>query len=399
MNNNSSVRRKKIPSDIESRVLINSRRRCCLCFYLEGDLEEKKGQIAHIDHKRNNNHESNLAFLCFKHHDEYDSKSSQSKGITHKELQYAKELLHQEIGKFFNTESSSSVGRAQVKITFEADFDKMQPEDRHNLINSIIDLTKIKGEITILNIERGSIKLTIEVDFEDAEKIYQEYSNGNLKEVGIIDVRPAQNILKKNIKFSKSFKTYHHGITKWQATDIILNPDSVSFFAGNKYTSPESSHYGLYLKRISSKYSVLIVTFMASTIHSAYPINHSYLKVPKGSDPLGILKKFLNVFGIEIDLTDKSNLLHTGIHIQLPVYVSSKSKLIKYLEECVEKNDEKYELVCIMEKGVIISNTIQLQLIFAISKNRYYSSLRDIRMKFDEGYLGRHITWKKSSKK
>jgi hypothetical protein len=41
--------RKKIPTDNETAVLVKSARRCPLCFCLEGDLEEKLGQIAHLD--------------------------------------------------------------------------------------------------------------------------------------------------------------------------------------------------------------------------------------------------------------------------------------------------------------------------------------------------------------
>jgi hypothetical protein len=76
-------------------VLMQVARRCALCFGLHGDLEMKKGQIAHIDHDPSNNIEHNLAFLCFNHHDEYDSKTSQAKGISPRELiAYKRCLTH-----------------------------------------------------------------------------------------------------------------------------------------------------------------------------------------------------------------------------------------------------------------------------------------------------------------
>ena len=37
----------------------------------------------------------NLAFLCFEHHDEYDSKTSQSKNITPGELKHYKNRLEE----------------------------------------------------------------------------------------------------------------------------------------------------------------------------------------------------------------------------------------------------------------------------------------------------------------
>jgi len=85
--------RKHIPKETETAVLVKCRRRCCLCFFLDNDTAVKKGQIAHIDHDPSNAAEDNLAFLCFDHHDEYDGKTSQSKGLTQEEVKHAKAKL------------------------------------------------------------------------------------------------------------------------------------------------------------------------------------------------------------------------------------------------------------------------------------------------------------------
>jgi hypothetical protein len=66
---------------------------------LEGDFTRKKGQIAHIDQDSSNPDESNLVYLCFEHHDEYDSSTSQSKGITQAELRESKKSLLAAISK------------------------------------------------------------------------------------------------------------------------------------------------------------------------------------------------------------------------------------------------------------------------------------------------------------
>lgn len=75
-------KRTKTPEDVVTEVLTASLRRCCLCFALRGDGTEKKGQVAHLDQDPSNAALDNLAFLCFDHHDQYDSKTSQSKGLT-----------------------------------------------------------------------------------------------------------------------------------------------------------------------------------------------------------------------------------------------------------------------------------------------------------------------------
>jgi hypothetical protein len=78
--------RKKIPDNVVAGVLETSRRRCCICVALRDDVSEKKGQIAPLDRDPSNNVPDNLAFLCLEHHDQYDSRPSQSKGFTPDEV-------------------------------------------------------------------------------------------------------------------------------------------------------------------------------------------------------------------------------------------------------------------------------------------------------------------------
>ena len=86
--------RKKISKQIITDVTTRSRRRCCICFGLDRDDREKRGQIAHLDHNPSNNTPDNLAFLCLHHHDDYDSRRSQSKGLGVDEVKrYQTELL------------------------------------------------------------------------------------------------------------------------------------------------------------------------------------------------------------------------------------------------------------------------------------------------------------------
>ncbi|MFC1936902.1 hypothetical protein ACFLYP_04485 [Chloroflexota bacterium] len=79
-------KRAHTPREIETEVLSKSARRCCLCYRLHSDFEIKRGQIAHIDKDPNNPKFNNLAFMCLEHHDEYDSRTSQSKNYTQDEV-------------------------------------------------------------------------------------------------------------------------------------------------------------------------------------------------------------------------------------------------------------------------------------------------------------------------
>ena len=78
--------RKAVSEKIQAGILCKCRRRCALCFGLDNDFSEKKGQIAHIDRDNTNNNEENLVFLCLDHHNLYDSKFKQTKKLTKKNL-------------------------------------------------------------------------------------------------------------------------------------------------------------------------------------------------------------------------------------------------------------------------------------------------------------------------
>ncbi|OGP51268.1 MAG: hypothetical protein A2Y79_03565 [Deltaproteobacteria bacterium RBG_13_43_22] len=88
------MNRKIVTPEIQAYILLKARRRCCICFGLNRDTSIKQGQIAHLDGDPSNNAETNLAFLCFDHHDQYDSTTRQSKNFTKIEvLQFKEELI------------------------------------------------------------------------------------------------------------------------------------------------------------------------------------------------------------------------------------------------------------------------------------------------------------------
>ena len=86
--------RKPVPPSTQATVLVQSRRRCCLCYGLNRDTSLKVGQIAHLDGDSSNPSLANLAFLCFEHHDRLDSQTSQSKNFTVEEVKAYRDELH-----------------------------------------------------------------------------------------------------------------------------------------------------------------------------------------------------------------------------------------------------------------------------------------------------------------
>lgn len=114
--------RKKVPNTTQAEVLVQSRRRCCVCFGLNRDDSVKRGQIAHLDRNRDNNDFENLVFLCLEHHDEYDSRTSQSKGLAQTEVERYREELTSVFGVW-----SAQRKRDELLnfLAFQADFDAM----------------------------------------------------------------------------------------------------------------------------------------------------------------------------------------------------------------------------------------------------------------------------------
>lgn len=94
-----SMSRKPVAPTTQTTVLVRSRRRCCICFGLNRDLALKSGQIAHLDQDNTNSAEDNLAFLCLDHHDEYDSRTSQRKGLTIGEVKVFRSELYGAVDK------------------------------------------------------------------------------------------------------------------------------------------------------------------------------------------------------------------------------------------------------------------------------------------------------------
>jgi len=98
---------------------LRSRRRCCLCFGLNDDFDQKQGQVAHLDQDRDNNSPGNLAFLCLHHHDAYDSRTSQSKGLTIGEVKAYRESLYAHIQLFISRRLSIASSTSYSRQEFE----------------------------------------------------------------------------------------------------------------------------------------------------------------------------------------------------------------------------------------------------------------------------------------
>ncbi len=94
------ILRRPASKSVEKDVLTASRRRCCLCVFLACRDEVRKGQIAHLNRDRSDYRFENLVFLCLEHHDEYDGRTSQSKGFTPEEVRAYRDRVYRKNDEF-----------------------------------------------------------------------------------------------------------------------------------------------------------------------------------------------------------------------------------------------------------------------------------------------------------
>jgi len=152
------VMRPRTPEQAVTEALVRSRRRCALCFGLEHRNAVVKGQIAHIDHDVTNNDPDNLAWLCLDHHDQYDSRTSQSKGLTMPELLHYRADLYE-----FNEAARQNLEPTATYVFLSADGTalakylnahsqhghKFDPQVRLDALPGILDLTPEQVELAV----------------------------------------------------------------------------------------------------------------------------------------------------------------------------------------------------------------------------------------------------------
>jgi hypothetical protein len=124
--------RKPIPRKTQAAVMIQSRGRCALCFHWYDDLSVKAGQLAHIDRNRANHAETNIAFLCQPHHDQYDTTPSQTKRVMPEVLAAAKQELQRAIanGRHLTALSVAAVAAHETDRAAFAELLRMMTESR-----------------------------------------------------------------------------------------------------------------------------------------------------------------------------------------------------------------------------------------------------------------------------
>ncbi|MDP8238324.1 MAG: hypothetical protein P9X24_04460 [Candidatus Hatepunaea meridiana] len=169
--------RSRINPDIEVKVLQACRRRCALCCYLNNDYQEKEGQIAHLNKKRDDNSFENLTFLCLRHHSIFDSTTSQHKNYTQAEIRTYKDKLtaHFESNRGFNYKKDEQEDIFSICFDGVNDFafvDLCKPIQLSDLLIKIkFKISNRKYGGTLLSLQNGEYGnvLAVNYKFNDGE--------------------------------------------------------------------------------------------------------------------------------------------------------------------------------------------------------------------------------------
>jgi len=212
-------KRRKIPVDIETEVLTSCNYRCCVCFQLNDDLDEKQGQIAHIDGNPGNNDRTNLVFLCHDHHSRFDSTSRQSKGLTEGFVRAAYERL-QEHFRIIRKD------KIKIVVTLNRDHDSFSDQEFAKLIADLHRITATSGGIAGLAVTRGSVKVHLEVSGEVLDKLLRAQEQGRLRELDITRIEYSKG-KHGNIVFDPTFDCGLGFPSKEEALRVVRDPDYV----------------------------------------------------------------------------------------------------------------------------------------------------------------------------
>lgn len=375
--------RKPLPEAIETQILVSSRRRCCLCFHLDGDLSQKPGQIAHVDRDRSNHAESNLAFLCLPHHDQYDSRTSQSKGITKAELLHAKAELLKHIENTFSSDTIS------ISITIKGDFERLSSTQREALLTQALTAAGVRGGVQVISTHSGSVVFRVVARAEDAVRLLQAFNTGELTNAGVTAISVLKRPLNQ-VRFAEPFSKYSHATDKREVARTVISPDRAVYFDGKTQTAPERAVFGLLSRRVDDTYSLLVLVDNTSAVVAALPIPHVDVPCSKSQSPFELLVALVNQFGLPLRLNGETLNLRIGERISIPQTMTDL-EFTRFLESRAEEvaPRHRYELVCIQEKSLIHSDHRMVHLLFALSKQKYYISLRRVGFQVRDGSIGR----------
>lgn len=370
MTRRTSKRRTKIPVAVESQILLESRRRCCLCFHLRDELKANlQGQIAHIDQDRSNHRPENLAYLCIPCHDTYDSTTSQSKSIT------PQELLHAKVALLECLKGKTEANAISITVTIDNRQAQFTSEQRAQLVMSLVPSLST-ASATELPDSGGRIHYTVSLAADDAERLCKQFNARELPRE-IVDVRISRP-LAHNVKFHQVFTTEKNGVPKQEAYDSITSYSCAMYFDYKIEVTIDKASCALFTKRYDG-YTVITIASVENQliqIYASVRAIHQVVGNLYDLNPRQCLEQFLAVFGLPVAMLHLPRALYyIGETVLVPPSLIGHNAVYDYLTASLNpRPNERFGIICAL--SYTFPSTVIIRMFFCFSRLRYLQSVR-----------------------
>jgi len=307
-----------------------------LCFFLNGDLTQKQGQIAHVDHDSSNSEEENLAFLCFAHHNLYDRKDPQLKGISADVLRHARADL-------YNHLASEGAAQFVVVLRLKREFDDFGKSDAEKVLQAVQQVLQNDERIDLISVRRGSVVLRVRLNGRQLAGLLLAQEKNALDSVGIVEVEieKAEND-PMPVVLAPSYLTgiSHYLLSRSALLAVLSTPDSSQhFFAGNEV--PESqARCSLYVKRlkphlIGEDFTALVISGLLGNTRLASCALRLYdaeVRHSRTWSPADMLRAFLEIYGVDESYEQLgTKRVFRGVSVNLPPHVITHGEAAAYV--------------------------------------------------------------------
>lgn len=91
-------------------------------------------------------------------------------------------LTSRDPSRYLDRSLPVKIPSVQIQLTIDQDFDSYTKQELEELLTKFEDLLDLRGRIRVVNIENGSVKVTLELPLEQAEQLLWLYKRGAFKE-------------------------------------------------------------------------------------------------------------------------------------------------------------------------------------------------------------------------
>lgn len=367
----------------ELKVLYESRRRCCLCFHLQNDLLEKKGQIAHINKNSSDSREANLAWLCLDHHDTYDSKSSQSKNYTQQELREAKRDLVKQMSSFNFPET------AFITLQIENKGNALSEGELSLLTSKVASFVEHSDER--LHVRRKSpTEEQFAISASDVERVSQAVDSGDLDEFKVSGIAIDRYTMKTTVSFHDGFtgkSVLKFSASKNQILDAFYRPDLSQHFLAGSVGNAANFTLTMRAKSYGTNDPYLLLVFGNTncpeqvTIDTCVRFKKSTIHYDECSIPSELARKFFKLFGQHFDLGTGLQSFILNQNVPCHKYSSHTEFFGSTIESQVKR---KYEYGYLVSEKVpeiyLPTRTVNVEYAYVLDTVKYVSYLRECKI-------------------